>query len=590
VISFSDLKIYKLGTKTGLIALFLILLIVIGEAIFSWSHSRNELYQKFDAESDSLTSASAEAMNLPLWDLDIETLQTMTGSLAENPNIISVIVKDPSGKVLAERHNTYIDIIEPLKSHKEINAAYERHSSNLGTLSMIYSRAGIRKELKHKAMTTAFRGLLSGLLLFLIIEISGNVSTLEERVAARTTELNESVIKASAANKAKSEFLANMSHEIRTPLNGVLGMLDVLRRTPLTEKQLHYTDIINKSGQNLLTILSDILDLSKIESGKENLNYRACDLKAIIQETLNLFGASASEKNLNLNFHYAPDLSHYFITDFNRLRQILSNLIGNAIKFTSEGSVSVDVKGTAAGEYTDVEISIKDTGIGIEEDKLNLIFEKFTQAENSTTRRFGGTGLGLTISRKLAHALGGDIRVHSKPGRGTIFVVHMSLKSVRKREIIENDKTPAVSDRSERSKNTEFLTPQSENYPGVKQGMFNFLVVEDDPYNIEVMKSFLEHPKISITVAENGLEAIELYISQSFDLIFMDVSMPVMDGLKATEIIRGHEAKAKQVRTPIICLTAHVMEERRITPAPLFMIFSKGGSTRHRRAAPPKGR
>jgi len=398
VISFSDLKIYKLGTKTGLIALFLILLIVIGEAIFSWSHSRNELYQKFDAESDSLTSAS-----------------------------------------------------------------YERHSSNLGTLSMIYSRAGIRKELKHKAMTTAFRGLLSGLLLFLIIfwlirslvkpiqalertidgydgrkyidlvpgenradelgslargfkrmaaEISGNVSTLEERVAARTTELNESVIKASAANKAKSEFLANMSHEIRTPLNGVLGMLDVLRRTPLTEKQLHYTDIINKSGQNLLTILSDILDLSKIESGKENLNYRACDLKAIIQETLNLFGASASEKNLNLNFHYAPDLSHYFITDFNRLRQILSNLIGNAIKFTSEGSVSVDVKGTAAGEYTDVEISIKDTGIGIEEDKLNLIFEKFTQAENSTTRRFGGTGLGLTISRKLAHALGGDIRVH----------------------------------------------------------------------------------------------------------------------------------------------------------------------------------
>ena len=614
MIKLPSLKIQNLGTKTGLIALLLILAILLGEALFSWSHSRNELNRNFEAESDSLASASAEAMNLPLWDLDIETLQTMTESLAENPNIISVIVQDAAGTIIAERNNITVDVEESFEVQKVIKAAYKRHSSDLGSLSMNFSRAGVRKELKYTALISAARGLISGLLLFMVMfwiirslvkpiealeriineydgrnsiehvpgenrtdelgslaqgfkrmasQIHDNVSTLEDRVAERTEELNEAVIKASAANKAKTEFLANMSHEIRTPLNGVLGMLDVLRRTPLTKQQFEYTDIIDKSGNNLLTILSDILDLSKIESGKETFRHAPCDLKNLIQETVTLFAASASEKNLDLSFDYDPNLSNHFVTDINRIRQILSNLIGNAIKFTPEGHVTVNVIGQTEGEYTNIEISVEDTGIGIGQDKIDVIFEKFTQAENSKTRSFGGTGLGLTISRKLAQALGGEIKVTSKLGRGTTFSIHLPLRAAEKSDFTNLDKLPPVDDLelpTLRPKFAPVKTGESSMFPGA---IFNFLIVEDDQYNIEVLKSFLKHPKIQITVAENGLEAVNLHRSQDFDLIFMDVSMPVMDGLKATKNIRANEIRNNRYSTPIICLTAHVMEEDR---------------------------
>lgn len=614
MIKFSEMKIHKLGTKTSLIAVFLILLFLMGESLFSWSHSRTELNLKFETESHSLTSASAEAMNLPLWDLDIETLQTMTDSLAENPNIISVIVHGASGKIIAERYNESVDVVNPLKVRKDIIAAYERHSSQLGTLSMNFSRMGVQKELKRIALISAARGLISGLFLFTVMfwiirslvkpiealeeiiseydgrnyiehvpgedridelgslalgfkrmasQISGNVSTLEERVEERTAELNEALIKASAANRAKSEFLANMSHEIRTPLNGVLGMLDVLRRTPLTQQQLYYTDIINKSGNNLLTILSDILDLSKIEAGKETLHYAPCDLKNLIQETINLFAASASEKKLELSFEYDPNLPCYFSTDINRIRQIISNLIGNAIKFTPEGSVNINVTGKVNAEYTNIEISVRDTGIGIAQNKIDMIFEKFTQAENSTTRTYGGTGLGLTISRKLAQALGGEIRVQSKLGHGTTFFIHLPLKRVEKPEAVNLEDTVPVSEKDYTPVKTKLNLPKKEKNLGASKATLNILVVEDDHYNTEVIKSFLKHEKIQITVAENGLEAVKLHGSQDFDVIFMDVSMPVMNGLKATEIIRENETKNNRDYTPIICLTAHVMEEDR---------------------------
>jgi len=615
MIKLPSVKIQSLGTKTGLIALLLMLAILLGESLFSWSHSRSELNRNFEAESDSLASVSAEAMHLPLWDLDIETLQTMTESLAENSNIISVIVQDATGTIIAERSNVTVDVEQSFEVQKVIKAAYERHSSNLGTLSMNFSRAGVRKELRHTALISAARGSISGLLLFMVMfwiirslvkpiealekiineydgrnsiehvpgenrtdelgslaqgfkrmafQIHDNVSTLEERVAERTEELNEAVIKASAANKAKTEFLANMSHEIRTPLNGVLGMLDVLRRTPLTEQQFEYTDIIDKSGNNLLTILSDILDLSKIESGKEIFRHAPCDLKNLIQETVTLFAASASEKNLDISFDYDPNLPNYFVTDINRIRQILSNLIGNAIKFTPEGHVSVNVTGQTEGNYTNVEISVEDTGIGIGQGKLDVIFEKFTQAENSTTRSFGGTGLGLTISRKLAQALGGEIRVASKLGRGTTFSIHLPLRAAEKPEFTNLDQLPPVDDDAElptlKPKLAPVKTDKSSMVPGT---MLSFLIVEDDQYNTEVLKSFLQHPKIQITVAENGLEAVNLHRYQEFDVIFMDVSMPVMDGLKATKIIRENETRNNRYRTPIICLTAHVMEDDR---------------------------
>jgi len=566
MIKFSDVKIHKLGTKTGLIALLLTLTILLAESLFSLSHSRIELNKNFEAESDSLTSASAEAMNLPLWDLDVETLQTMTESLAENPNIISVIVQDMAGNTIAERNNITVDIEKSFEVQEVIKATYERHSSNLGTLTMNFSRSGVQKELRYMAMTSIARGLISGLLLFMVMfwiirslvkpiealekiiseydgrnyinhvpgenrtdelgslaqgfkrmasQIYGNVSTLEDRVAERTEELNEAVIKASAANKAKTEFLANMSHEIRTPLNGVLGMLDVLRRTPLTEQQLYYTDIIDKSGNNLLVILSDILDLSKIEAGKETFLNAPCDLKSLIQETVTLFAACASEKNIELSFDYQSNLPTHFVTDNNRIRQILSNLIGNAIKFTPEGRVSINVTGKTESDHTSVEISVKDTGIGIGQDKLDVIFEKFTQVENSTTRSFGGTGLGLTISRKLAQALDGKIKVSSKLGHGTTFFIHLPLKTIEKPEAENLDKPLPGDDKDYAVFKPKLTSVQRGEPTKASDTMLNFLVVEDDQYNTEVIKSFLKHPKIQITVSENGLEAVNQHRSQT---------------------------------------------------------------------------
>jgi len=478
MIKLSGVKIHKLGTKTGLIALLLILAILLGESLFSWSHSRNELNRNFEAESDSLTSASAEAMNLPLWDFDVETLQIMTESLAENPNVISVmfwIIRS---------------LVKPIEALERIINEYDGRNS-------IEYVPGENRTDELGSLAQGFKRMAS--------QIHNNVSTLEERVAERTEELNEAVIKASAANKAKTEFLANMSHEIRTPLNGVLGMLDVLRQTPLTKQQFYYTDIIDKSGNNLLTILSDILDLSKIEAGKETFRHAPCNLKNLVQETVTLFAASASEKNLDLSFDYEPNLPNYFVTDINRIRQILSNLVGNAIKFTPEGRVSVDVIGQTEGDYTNVEISVKDTGIGIGRDKLDVIFEKFTQAENSTTRSFGGTGLGLTISRKLAQALGGEIRVISKPGRGTTFIIHLPLKATEKPEEDNLDKRLPPYDKDYAALKSKLASAKTDGPPKTLDAMISLLVVEDDRYNTEVIRSFLKHSKIQITVAENGL-------------------------------------------------------------------------------------
>ena len=265
------------------------------------------------------------------------------------------------------------------------------------------------------------------LVAFCLLSVIGVLAYFFTSLKESQRKLIESEKKAQSANTAKSEFLANMSHEIRTPMNGVLGMLQLLRKTELTQQQRFYTHIISKSGNNLIALISDILDFSKIEDDKIMLEVMPRDLRDSVGITANLFAGRASEKGLSLTYKYDNILPRYFVFDDNRLRQIVANLIGNAIKFTSSGSVNIRVTGRVTKGLGDIIIDVEDTGIGIPKEKMDVIFEKFTQAESSIGRRFGGTGLGLAISRRLANVMEGDLTVTSEYGKGSTFRVRLPL-------------------------------------------------------------------------------------------------------------------------------------------------------------------
>lgn len=512
------------------------------------------------------------------------------------------------------------------------------------------------------------------------LELQRRNAVIERQVELQTRELAEARDQALEASRIKSDFLASMSHEIRTPLNAIIGMSELLAETRLSQEQQRYVDVFRKASEALLSLVNDILDLSKIEARQLVLETITFDLEEVIEEAAEIYALKAAEKGIELNFHIDTDVHATRIGDPARLRQILLNLISNALKFTEQGEISIRVRNAADSGADRLEFSVSDTGIGIPSDKLELIFGSFTQADSSTTRKYGGTGLGLTICRRLVELMQGDIRVESSEGVGSTFIIAIDLPKTERTErrrivplvdlrdsrvlvVDDNDTNRLIlrtameaagatvieagdaetalqyvrdvnsakpydlilldrhlPDRSgldvaetmytmgfqvstvlmassadihedmtrvrelglggylvKPLKRAELMRvvagvlgeteavaeekPSSDTGGEIENVARRLLLVEDNPDNRLLVKAYLKTLPIIIDEAENGMQAVEMFQKQDYDLVLMDVQMPVMDGHEATRRIRRFESEQARAATPIIALTAHAIKE-----------------------------
>ena len=365
--------------------------------------------------------------------------------------------------------------------------------------------------------------------------LSHNLIHLKDIVSEQTLDLQKLLEVADAANHSKSDFLANMSHEIRTPMNAIMGMTYLVQRTNLNDNQRKYIDKIGVAAQALLYIINDILDFSKIEAGKLALENTVFSLDDVLFDSLDILKIKAEQKNVPLSYLIPPDTPRQFLGDSLRLRQILVNLISNAVKFTSQGEVVLTVGSkNNANNIVELCFSICDTGIGMTEEQINNLFQPFSQADSSITRQYGGSGLGLTICKQLATLMGGEIGVTSVYGVGSTFTFTVSLKRAL------NQAAPIV-----------------ENLPIKNYYAQRILLVEDNEINQEIAFELLTSMGLQVQVANNGEEGVTRALAEPFDLILMDIQMPIMDGLTATRLIRLEKSLGD---LPIVAMTAHAMQ------------------------------
>ncbi len=366
---------------------------------------------------------------------------------------------------------------------------------------------------------------------------------LEDKVEKRTAQLAEATREAKAANEAKSAFLANMSHELRTPLNAILGFSQLLiRAQTLAPTELENVGIIARSGEHLLTLINQVLDLSKIEAGRITLNPKKFDLYRLLDDIEDLLGLKASEKGLQLACLRDPDTPRYLNADEMKLRQVLINLLNNAIKFTAEGGVAIRVRQKAATDNrVELEIEIEDTGAGIAPEEIDGLFEAFVQTETGKESQ-EGTGLGLSISQKFVQLMGGDIVVTSQLGRGTTFKFNIEATTADSADV----------DSKQPKRRAIALAPN--------QPRYRLLVVDDNPVNCQLLVKLLVPFGFEVREAANGREAVDIYQQWQPDLIFMDLRMPVMDGYEATRQIK---AAAGEKSCAVVAVTASILEEEK---------------------------
>ena len=464
-----------------------------------------------------------------LWDADLLTGTTIwTGALREMLGMDTDTFEFDSG--WWER-NLHPDDLEAVLSC--VQAAIDRGASfyqdeyrlsrQSGGYATIFARGHIVRDESGRAVR----------LVGSMMDITGRVRREHElRVARR---------EADEASQAKSLFLANMSHEIRTPMNGVIGMLDLLLDTPLDPEQHGYAETVRQSGERLLVIINDILDISKIEAGKLRLEDTDFELAALVESTVTPLRMAAERKGLGFAVSVAPGLEGHFRGDPERIGQVLTNLLSNAVKFTARGRVSLLVERAPGGDGSpSVRFAVEDSGIGLTEGQVERLFRPFTQADASTTRQYGGTGLGLVISQQLAELMGGRIGVRSTFGRGSVFTVELPLPSWK------------VIDGPERS--TPSRTPATARSTADGQLV---LLVEDNEVNQQVASLMLDRLGYRVEVVTDGVQALEALDERHFSAVLMDVQMPRMDGFEATSRLRARESPA--ARTPVIALTANAL-------------------------------
>ena len=355
-------------------------------------------------------------------------------------------------------------------------------------------------------------------------------------------ELVKATERAESANTAKSEFLANMSHEIRTPMNSIIGMIDLLGISGLDSKQLELLGSAKNSTKVLLTLINDILDYSKIEAGQLTIESEPFDLFKLAQGVINMPYARSSASGVELKLNYDANAQHYFVGDAGRIRQVLMNLVGNAVKFTTQGSISLNVEVQSnnrdcLGSVAEIIVSVEDTGIGVDESQLAKIFDRFYQADASSSREHGGIGLGLAISSQLINLMGGRMSVESEKGKGSVFCFTLNLELAKK----PTRDTTSI-------KNVDLVCG-------------SILLAEDNSANQLALSTMLKTLGCEVELASNGKEAIKQFESFDFDLILMDCSMPVMDGYQATGEIRKSEKTRTRQRIPIIAITGYGSEK-----------------------------
>jgi PAS domain S-box-containing protein len=380
--------------------------------------------------------------------------------------------------------------------------------------------------------------------------VYGVARDVTERLAIEC-EMAEAKAAAEAASRAKSEFLANMSHEIRTPLNGVIGLTSALAQTELSTQQREMVELILASGQTLDRVVSDVLDFSKIEAGRLDLDVQPFDLRPQLEGLADLFRGRAEEKGLTFSVTCGVGVEGWFRGDAVRIKQVLGNLVSNAIKFTAQGEVrvAVDVHDRPSPDIPVLTLKVHDTGIGFDDDVACKLFQRFSQADGSITRRFGGSGLGLSICQALVEMMGGQVSVTSKPGCGSAFEVKLPLP--RHRDLSREVPTIAANGVAEFGLDS-----------ALEGEALRVLLAEDHVVNQRLVEVILGPMGVRLTKAETGDEALRAYKTEDFALVLMDMQMPVMDGLAATRAIRDFEAtRPNRQRTPIIMLSANAMRQ-----------------------------